>query len=178
MPLQRILIPPRVVVDCHFFIDAITLTAGQRRKKERPDSYDLIRAFDTGCFLWTWVPEILDEYQQTAEWLIRSHRPGEPTIDKPTMHRVIREIRSRGFEASIPDELYETAWEAIMDPRRSEAERDEDDVIYAATAHAADAYLLLSRDRSLTSLGSTYQAIPIVRDLPICLQRLGFERSD
>lgn len=166
--------PPRVVVDCQFFIDAVTLTAEQRRQGERPNGWRLIEAFTAGYFLWTWEAEILEEYERTATWLIRYRRPGDPTIDKASVRRILRDIRTHGLEIEVPDDIYAVAWHTLMDPHRPETLRDQDDVIYAATAHAAEAAFLLSRDRSLTSLGPNYQAVPIIRDLAALLQRVGF----
>lgn len=87
-------LPPRVVVDCQSFIDAVMLTTEQRRRGENPPGWPLVEAFATGYFLWAWEAEILDEYERTSTWLIRHRRPGDPTIDQARARRVLRDIRS------------------------------------------------------------------------------------
>jgi hypothetical protein len=122
--------PSPVVIDCHFLIFALTLTAAERKAGKRPDAYRLIHAFEEGRFAWVWHDDILAEYEDTITWLIANHRAGQPTLDKRAAGRIIRDIRMAGLYAPITDAVYAAARAAVMSPTRPAEERDEDDVIY------------------------------------------------
>ncbi len=168
-------IPPPVVIDCHFFIEAVTLTADQRRNGTRPAAFDLIRAFEFGHFRWNWEEEILREYSNVVSAQIRNHRPGKPTVDKAQALLTINDIRRLGEVAKVTDEFYDRAWDAVMDEARPAEERDEDDVIYLAAAEASCAIALLSNDRSLKNLIQSHRGVRVVSSLSDFLQLVGFK---